>query len=72
MYLPLSHPFVCVQVSDTSASSPLTAAQFHPDGLILGTGTQDATIKIWDLKERSNVANFPGEGQEMQVTTEIK
>ncbi|CAL4071274.1 unnamed protein product, partial [Meganyctiphanes norvegica] len=51
---------VLCKVSDQSSSSPLTAAQFHPDGLILGTGTQDATIKIWDLKERSNVANFPG------------
>ena len=34
--------------------------QFHPDGLILGTGTVGNRIRVWDVKTMANVASFDG------------
>ena len=43
-----------IQVADDSEKVDYTAAAFHPDGLILGTGTSQSVVKIWDVKSQVN------------------
>jgi len=54
MFLPcLFLIIVVIQVTDASENDVnYTAAAFHPDGLILGTGTAQSIVKIWDVKSQ--------------------
>jgi len=49
-----------LKVSRPRDDAGLSAIAFHPDGLILGTGTTDSMVRIWDVKLQDNVASFEG------------
>ncbi|GLI62339.1 hypothetical protein VaNZ11_004953 [Volvox africanus] len=45
---------------DEGPGEPYTYVQFHPDGLILGTGTEAKAIRIWEVRQQKAVAACEG------------
>ncbi|KAI8059124.1 WD40-repeat-containing domain protein [Gongronella butleri] len=43
---------------DADNQSGYTSLQFHPDGMILGAGTTDGVVRVWDIKSQSVAASF--------------
>ncbi|KAG1170391.1 hypothetical protein G6F70_007687 [Rhizopus microsporus] len=46
------------EVTDSENQSGYTCVSFHPDGNLLGTGTNDSVVQIWDVKSQRIAANF--------------
>ena len=49
-------------MSDSAVQAGYTAAEFHPDGMLLGTATADSSMIIWETrlsKVRSALALVP-------------
>ena len=40
------------QVEDAAVESGYRCAAFHPDGVILGTGTADGLVLVWEVKQQ--------------------
>ena len=52
---------VCLtRVPDQSPTGAFRCCSFHPDGLIMATGTADAMVRVWDIKNQSLAATFKG------------
>ncbi|KAI7866575.1 WD40-repeat-containing domain protein [Spinellus fusiger] len=49
-----------LDTTDAEAEKGYSALEFHPDGMILGAGTVDSVVRIWDVKSQTVAANFAG------------
>mmetsp|Transcript_66451 Transcript_66451/g.130717 ORF Transcript_66451/g.130717 Transcript_66451/m.130717 type:complete len:560 (-) Transcript_66451:255-1934(-) len=50
-------------------ASAYTCGAFHPDGLILGTGSAAGTLRIWDVRTMENPHSLPGHPSTAAMTS---
>jgi pre-mRNA-processing factor 19 len=51
-------PLIKLKSGDDDIS--IRCGQFHPDGLLFGTGAKSSIVKVWDINVQKVVATFPG------------
>jgi len=51
---------VRVDVFDAKVDAQYSCVSLHPDGLLLGAGTQDSQVVIYDVKTQQSAATFKG------------
>lgn len=47
--------------ADPAVVGGFECLQFHPDGILIGTGTAEKKVRMWDIKSQANVATFEEE-----------
>ncbi|EFC42976.1 PRP19/PSO4 pre-mRNA processing factor [Naegleria gruberi] len=52
-------------LKSSNDESGYTCIQFHPDGLLFGTGLQNNAVKIWDVKSQQVAATLQGHSGEV-------
>ncbi len=55
----------CVALVNDESNSAITCGSFHPDGVILGMGTKDSAVKIWDAKDARKLLQLDGHTSEV-------
>ncbi|CEP09201.1 hypothetical protein [Parasitella parasitica] len=47
-----------VETVNADGDNGYTSIAFHPDGMLLGVGTTNSVVQIWDVKSQTIAANF--------------